>query len=117
MDLRILTAFPNRLLGMVSGWSQGSSLGCTWVARMRPNRSSLQLIALFRESWPGGCLPRALIYRELERHGTPLPIRTVDYALAQAVRHGELAKITSYDAGAMYCLASLPEHIPVSFPA
>lgn len=30
----------------------------------------------------------------------------MDYALAQAVRQGELAKITSYDGGALYCLGS-----------
>jgi len=73
---------------------------------MRTNRSTPQVVALFRERWSGGCLPRELIAAELERNGTPLPIRTMDYALAKAVRQGELAKITSYDGGALYCLGS-----------
>ena len=73
---------------------------------MRPNRSSPMLVALFRERWPGGGLPREMIASELKRRGTTLSLRMMDYALAEAVRQGELAKITSYDDGALYFLGS-----------
>lgn len=73
---------------------------------MRPNRSTEAVVELFRKWWQGGCLPRGLIYTELERHGTPLPVRTMDYGLAQAVRQRKLTRITGSDGGALYCLAS-----------
>ncbi len=79
---------------------------------MRPNRSTAAVVELFEKWWDGGCLPRSLIHTELERHDIPLPVRTMDYGLAQAVRQGKLARITGSDGGAFYCLASFAEAHP-----
>ena len=68
---------------------------------MRPDRSTPQVIALFRGRWSGACLPREIIIGQLG-----IPVRTADRALARAVRWGEVAKITGYDGGALYCLGS-----------
>ncbi len=79
---------------------------------MRPNRSTAVVVELFQKWWQGGCLPREAICEELRRHGTPLPLRTMDYALAQAIRRRDLARITSYDGGALYCLRAFADDSP-----
>ena len=71
------------------------------------------VVALFRERWLGGALPRGLIEKELRRRGTPLPIRTMDRALARAVSQRDLARITSRDGGTLYALRSYADSNPV----
>lgn len=71
---------------------------------MRIDRSYQPLLRLFRDNWSGSLLPRALILRELELAGTPMPVRTLDVALAKAVQNGELRRVESHDGGALYCL-------------
>lgn len=92
--------------------SYSRGIGWSWSARMRPDRTTPRIVALFRERWPGGLLPKSLILREVRERGPPISERGFEYALARAVDQRHLRIVKSRDGGALYCLASYGDANP-----
>lgn len=73
---------------------------------MKPDRSTPRLLALFETDYRGGFFPRRMILERLQADGGQISKRTLEYALAKAVRAGILTVEKSGDGGALYALAA-----------
>jgi hypothetical protein len=73
---------------------------------MRPDRTTPRVLALFQERWQGGFIPVKMIVKEVRERGPPVSRRSVETALAKAVRLGHLRVAKGTDDGAAYGLAS-----------
>jgi hypothetical protein len=80
---------------------------------MRPDRTTLRVLALFQERWQGGFIPVKMIVKEVRERGPPVSQRAVETALAKAVRLGHLAVVKGTDDGAVYGLAAYASANPV----
>src|SRR5208282_3134586 len=73
---------------------------------MKPDRTTPRVLALFQERWQGGFIPVKMIVKEVRERGPPVSQRSVETALARALRRGHLSVVKGTDDGAVYGLAS-----------